>query len=209
MTADAPVTTIASLRESLCSEATPLPLRFRALFSLKHLARHAETPAESQEAIDAIAAGFASPSALLKHELAYCLGQSANLEAAKPLRAVLSNVQEDPMCRHEAAEALGALGDVDSLALLKQFRDSKDESDVITETCELAIDRIEWENSEERKQEKLRQRFVHQPVYQRLVIWLCQCPISPRIIIANGIQRLCLDRSSPSHARDGANSRHS
>ncbi|KAI0159004.1 pyridoxamine-phosphate oxidase [Pestalotiopsis sp. IQ-011] len=157
MTADAPVTTIASLRESLCSEATPLPLRFRALFSLKHLARHAETPAESQEAIDAIAAGFASPSALLKHELAYCLGQSANLEAAKPLRAVLSNVQEDPMCRHEAAEALGALGDVDSLALLKQFRDSKDESDVITETCELAIDRIEWENSEERKQEKLRQ----------------------------------------------------
>lgn len=210
MTADAPVTTIASLRESLCSEATPLPLRFRALFSLKHLARHAETPAESQEAIDAIAAGFASPSALLKHELAYCLGQSANLEAAKPLRAVLSNVQEDPMCRHEAAEALGALGDVDSLALLKQFRDSKDESDVITETCELAIDRIEWENSEERKQEKLRQRFVHQPIHhlERLAHWLCQYPIYLRIFIANGIQRLCLDRSSPSHARDGANSRH-
>ncbi|KAK9422402.1 putative Deoxyhypusine hydroxylase [Seiridium unicorne] len=157
MTADAPATTTTSLRESLCSEATPLPLRFRALFSLKHVARHAATPAESQEAIDAIAAAFASPSALLKHELAYCLGQSGNLAAAKPLRAVLSDVHEDTMCRHEAAEALGALGDVDSLALLKEFKNKEDEDVVITETCEIAIDRIEWENSDERKKEKLHQ----------------------------------------------------
>ncbi|KAH6659660.1 deoxyhypusine hydroxylase [Truncatella angustata] len=157
MTVDAHATTTASLRESLCSEATPLPLRFRALFSLKHIARHAATPAESQEAIDAIAAGFASPSALLKHELAYCLGQSGNPVAAKPLRVVLSDLHEDTMCRHEAAEALGALGDLDSLTLLKEFRDKEGEDVVITETCELAIDRIEWENSEERKREKLRQ----------------------------------------------------
>ncbi|KAK9776667.1 putative Deoxyhypusine hydroxylase [Seiridium cardinale] len=157
MTADAPATTTTSLRESLCSEATPLPLRFRALFSLKHVARHAATPAESQEAIDAIAAAFASPSALLKHELAYCLGQSGNLAAAKPLRAVLSDVHEDTMCRHEAAEALGALGDVGSLALLREFKNKEDEDVVITETCEIAIDRIEWENSEERKKEKLHQ----------------------------------------------------
>jgi HEAT repeat protein len=136
-------------------------LRFRALFSLKHVAKHAATPSESQEAIDAIAAAFKSPSALLKHELAYCLGQSGNLVAAKPLRAVLSDVHEDTMCRHEAAEALGALGDLDSLALLKEFRNKEDEDVVITETCEIAIDRIEWENSEERKKEKLKQRFVN------------------------------------------------
>ncbi|KAI1853245.1 hypothetical protein JX265_000256 [Neoarthrinium moseri] len=148
--------TVQSLRESLVSESTALPLRFRALFSLKHMARHSDG-AESQAAIDAIAAGFSSPSALLKHELAYCLGQSGNLEAAKPLRAVLSDVHEDAMCRHEAAEALGALGDADSLQLLKEFRDKEGEEVVIKETCELAIDRIEWENSEARKQEKLRQ----------------------------------------------------
>ncbi|KAI1130294.1 deoxyhypusine hydroxylase [Nemania abortiva] len=148
--------TIASLRESLCSESTPLPIRFRALFSLKHLSRH-ETGDASVAAIDAIAAAFASPSALLKHELAYCLGQSNNLAAVAPLRKVLADLQEDPMCRHEAAEALGALGDPTNLDILREFRDREGEDVVITETCEIAIDRIEWENSEQRKQEKLHQ----------------------------------------------------
>lgn len=149
--------TIASLRESLCSETTPLPNRFRALFSLKHLACH-ETGDEALAAIDAIAAGFASPSALLKHELAYCLGQTANDAAIAPLRTVLADLQEDPMCRHEAAEALGALGKADNLDILREFRDRSDEQVVIKETCEIAIVRIEWENSEQRINEKLRQR---------------------------------------------------
>ncbi|RQM08730.1 hypothetical protein DH86_00002442, partial [Scytalidium sp. 3C] len=104
----------------------------------------------------AIAAGFSSPSVLLKHELAYCLGQSKNLTAAPYLRDVLENKNEDAMCRHEAAEALGALGDAGSLDVLRQLRDASDEPDVVKETCELAIARIEWEHSEARKQEKLR-----------------------------------------------------
>ncbi|CAJ2501925.1 Uu.00g047780.m01.CDS01 [Anthostomella pinea] len=152
----ASTSTITSLRESLCSESTPLPIRFRALFSLKHLARHGADD-EAIAAIDAIAAGFASPSALLKHEVAYCLGQSANLAAVAPLQKALSDLQEDPMCRHEAAEALGALGDAGNLDILRRFRDREGEDVVIKETCEIAIARIEWENSDERKQEKLRQ----------------------------------------------------
>lgn len=148
-----------SLRESLCSESTPLPVRFRALFSLKHLAKTSEGE-DAIAAIDAIAAGFASPSALLKHELAYCLGQTGNGAAVKPLRHVLSDLQEDPMCRHEAAEALGALGRADDLDLLKHFRDREGEDVVVKETCEIAIDRIQWENSDERLQEKLRQRLA-------------------------------------------------
>ncbi|RWA11312.1 hypothetical protein EKO27_g3800 [Xylaria grammica] len=151
-----PLATIASLRESLCSESTPLPIRFRALFSLKHLTTH-ETGEAAIAAIDAIAAAFASPSALLKHELAYCLGQSANPAAIAPLRIVLADLQEDTMCRHEAAEALGALGYASNLDILRQFRDREGEDVVITETCEIAIDRVEWENSEQRKQEKLHQ----------------------------------------------------
>lgn len=66
------------------------------------------------------------------------------------------------MCRHEAAEALGALGDVGSLDVLRQLRDSQEEVDVVRETCEIAVDRIEWENSQERKAEKLRNRYVTQ-----------------------------------------------
>lgn len=160
MASDTDKSTIASLRDSLCSEATPLPVRFRALFSLKHLARH-ETGDRALEAIDAIAAAFTSPSALLKHELAYCLGQSANLAAVPHLEKVLADVQEDSMCRHEAAEALGALGNAENLDILRKFRDREDEEVVVKETCEIAIDRIEWENSAQRKAEKLHQRCAH------------------------------------------------
>lgn len=156
-----PLSTIAALRTSLTAETTPLPVRFRALFSLKHLARqHPPASAESRAAIDAIAAGFASPSALLKHELAYCLGQTGSGAAIPHLTAVLEDVGEDAMCRHEAAEALGALGDAASLEVLRKFRDREGEEVVVTETCEIAIDRIEWENGEGRRGEKLKQRYV-------------------------------------------------
>jgi deoxyhypusine monooxygenase len=153
------LSTIAALRHSITTETTPLPVRFRALFSLKHVAAtNPPTSPESLAAIDAIAAGFASPSALLKHELAYCLGQTANDAAIPYLTAVLEDTGEDAMCRHEAAEALGALGDVASLEVLKRFRDRVGEEVVVTETCELAVERIEWENGEGRKAEKLRAR---------------------------------------------------
>lgn len=149
--------TISTLRKTLTTESAPLALRFRALFSLKHLASQEHSP-QTLSAIQAIAAAFTSPSALLKHELAYCLGQTQNLAAVPFLRAVLEDKDEDSMCRHEAAEALGALGDVDSLAILRQLRDTIEEVDVVRETCEIAVARIEWENSQERKAEKLRQR---------------------------------------------------
>ncbi|KIN06706.1 hypothetical protein OIDMADRAFT_191196 [Oidiodendron maius Zn] len=142
---------ITALQKTLTSESEPLARRFRALFSLKHLACQASIPA-----IHAIAAAFTSPSALLKHELAYCLGQTRNPEAALFLRAVLDNVEEDSMCRHEAAEALGALGDLGSLDILKRLRDTKEEAEVVRETCEIAVARIEWENSEAGKTEQLK-----------------------------------------------------
>lgn len=149
--------TVLSLRKSLCSEDTPLPIRFRALFSLKHVAVTSDEEDNIVGAVDAIAAAFASPSALLKHELAYCLGQASHKSAVKPLREVLADLEQDPMVRHEAAEALGALGWADNLDILLKYRDRKGEDVSIVETCEIAIDRIEWESSEERKKEKLRQ----------------------------------------------------
>ncbi|KAI3402147.1 hypothetical protein diail_76 [Diaporthe ilicicola] len=154
-TADIVDPTINALRDSLCSEATPLPVRFRALFSLKHLATQSQD-ASAEAAMDAIAEAFASPSALLKHELAYCLGQTRNLYAVPPLRQCLADLDEDPMVRHEAAEALGAIGHTSNVDILCEYRDRKGENVAVVETCEIALDRIEWENSEERKQEKLR-----------------------------------------------------
>jgi deoxyhypusine monooxygenase len=153
--------TTLALRKTLTSESEPLAKRFRALFSLKHLACQGSLPA-----INAIAAGFTSPSALLKHELAYCLGQTKNLAAVPFLRAVLEDKDEDSMCRHEAAEAMGAIGDMGCVDLLRKLRDSNEEVEVVRETCEIAVARIEWESSEERKLEKLRQRYYLQKVLE-------------------------------------------
>lgn len=152
---------ISALRKALISESVPLASRFRALFSLKHYASLQPPTNESLLAIQAIAAAFPSPSALLKHELAYCLGQTRNLASVPYLRKVLEDKHEDSMCRHEAAEALGALGDEGSLGILRKMRDYENEVPVVRETCEIAIERIEWEHSGQRRGERLRDRYCH------------------------------------------------
>lgn len=80
------------------------------------------------------------------------------------------------MCRHEAAEALGALSDKGSLDLLKQFRDAQDEPDVITETCQLAVERIEWDHGLLKGQEKIKKRYVARSEieFQRKVLIVVQ-----------------------------------
>ncbi|KIX08322.1 deoxyhypusine hydroxylase [Rhinocladiella mackenziei CBS 650.93] len=147
--------TILALRKDLISENVSLARRFRALFSLKYLASQTPGP-QATGAIEAIAAAFTSTSALLKHELAYCLGQTKNLVAVPFLRAVLENKSEDAMCRHEAAEALGALGDLGSLQIMKKMKDDGQEPVVVRETCDIAVDRIQWAHSESRKTETLK-----------------------------------------------------
>jgi deoxyhypusine monooxygenase len=142
---DTQTTQVSQLRSILTSEQEPLARRFRALFSLKYLASLQPPSEETVPAIEAIAAGFGSPSALLKHELAYCLGQSRHDAAIAPLRQVLMDKQEDAMCKG-------------SLDLLRQFRDAKDEPDVITETCDIAVDRIEWDHGLQKGQEKIKKR---------------------------------------------------
>ena len=150
---------VQALCHTLTNENVALAKRFRALFSLKHLAAQYPPTPQTVPAIEAIAAAFTSPSALLKHELAYCLGQSGKSEAVPFLRHVIEDRQEDGMCRHEAAEALGALGDWSSLDLLRRRRDDPSEEEVVKETCDIAVERIEWEHSEARRLEKLKQRY--------------------------------------------------
>lgn len=152
--------TVSLLQHILIDEDAALAKRFRALFSLKHIASQNPATPQTVPAIEAIAAAFTSPSALLKHELAYCLGQSGKSEAVPFLRDVIDDRQEDAMCRHEAAEALGALSDEGSLDLLRRRRDDTEEEEVVRETCEIAVERIEWEHSKEGRLEKLKKRYV-------------------------------------------------
>jgi deoxyhypusine monooxygenase len=57
---------------------------------------------------------------------------------------VLANQKEDPMVRHEAGEALGAIGKNTEKVrtVLTQF--STDSYPEVAETCQLAIGRLEW-----------------------------------------------------------------
>ena len=151
---------IPALRQILTSESTPLALRFRALFSLKHHAALHPPSKRTVPAIQGIAAAFPSPSALLKHELAYCLGQSRHLEAVPYLKNVLEDENEDAMCRHEAAEALGAIGDEGSLGLLRDLKDDVRTPEVVRETCDIAVERIHWEHRGSRHDEVLKERYV-------------------------------------------------
>jgi len=112
----------------------PLKERFRALFTLKNIG--------SDKCIDEIAKGFKDSSALLKHELAYCLGQMQNQKALPLLVSVLEDDNQEPIVRHEAGEAIGAIGSQDAIALIRKYaRHSLPE---IAETCQLALDRIDW-----------------------------------------------------------------
>lgn len=56
------------------------------------------------ESIEWISKAFTDESALLKHELAYCLGQMQDPRAIPALTAVLKDTQQEAMVRHEAGE---------------------------------------------------------------------------------------------------------
>jgi deoxyhypusine monooxygenase len=148
------------LRDTLVNKSGDVELgkRFRALFDLKGIGSEwSKNPESAKKAVQYIAESFKDPSELLKHEVAYVLGQTKNMDSAPMLRDVLKDEQgQQCMVRHEAAEALGALGDVDSMDLLKHYYE-KDPLLEIRQTCELAIERINWENSEKAKQEILQQ----------------------------------------------------
>jgi deoxyhypusine monooxygenase len=88
----------------------------------------------TDESVLALASAFTSPpvdkpsttasttplyhSALLKHEVAFVLGQLQNTKAIPALTQALADAGETPMVRHEAAEALGAIAEKVLLVIL-------------------------------------------------------------------------------------------
>nr|CAD7431522.1 unnamed protein product [Timema monikensis] len=125
----------------------PLKERFRALFTLKNIG--------GSTAINCINQCFNDSSALLKHELAYCLGQMQDSKAIPFLKSVLQDTSQEPMVRHEAGEALGAIGSPHVEDILKEF--CNDPVIEVAETCQLAIDRIRWLSDTGHTAEKLLQ----------------------------------------------------
>nr|NVI76132.1 nero [Cucujiformia] len=72
----------------------------------------------------------------------YCFGQMQDKSAIDILVTVLEDVKQDPIVRHEAAEALGAIGSEITISCLQKYK--ADSVTEVAETCELALDRISW-----------------------------------------------------------------
>ncbi len=125
---------VADLRTVLCNEDEKMFQRMRALFALRNIG--------GKDSVEALAAAYESKSALLKHEIAYVMGQMQDPHAVPHLIERLEDGEEDVMVRHEAAEALGAIGDRTALDVLERFVD--DDEVVIAESCEVALDLLEW-----------------------------------------------------------------
>ena len=128
---------VSNLRNTICDEDEKMFQRMRALFALRNIG--------GEESVDALAAAFGSASALLKHEIAYVLGQMQDDHAVPHLIERLEDLDEDVMVRHEAAEALGAIGNRSAMTTLEKF--VNDEEIGVAESCEVAIDLLNWVSS--------------------------------------------------------------
>ena len=122
------------LRTILLDEDQKMFQRMRSVFKLRNI--------RSPESCLILCEAFNSESALLRHELAYVLGQMQMDEALPTLIRILSDDKEHVMVRHEAAEALGAIDNHQAIPTLKQFL--TDEHIEVSESCEVALDLLDW-----------------------------------------------------------------
>ena len=111
--------------------------RYRCLFALMNVKPSVHTRRPLMEALREQKHG-----ALLRHEVAYVLGQmqDSDEEVVDLLVKVLRDKSDDVMVRHEAAEALGAIGNESCKGILQTHLE--DECREVAETCELALRRI-------------------------------------------------------------------
>lgn len=84
---------------------------------------------------------------MFRHEIAYVLGQIQSPLSVEALRINLEDIGENPMVRHECAEALGAVGTEQCTNILKNYL--KDSATVVKESAEVALDITDYENSKE------------------------------------------------------------
>lgn len=121
--------------EILRNEAVPLVARFRALFMLRSV--------PTDESVQEISKAFAHASVLLKHELAYVLGQTANPSALDILVRVLEDGSENEIARHEAAEAIANFRNETHLPLLEKYSDPVVSMSIpVAETCQIGADLV-------------------------------------------------------------------
>jgi deoxyhypusine monooxygenase len=146
------------LKGSLADPSNPIGMRMRAAYYLRQEYTDAssgesyfnesnvDTLALQQCVIDTLCFGLKDVrhGPLMRHEFAYVLGQLRDVRACDTLETILEAEDDCVMVRHECAEALGAIGALRSLPLLQSVLKMNLNVPEISETCQLAIDVMEW-----------------------------------------------------------------
>lgn len=129
-------TPLPELEALLMDPSKPMFERYQALFAVRNRG--------GDDGVRVLCAALRGcSSALLKHEVAYVLGQMQSPASVLALQESLADTAEHPMVRHEAAEALGAVataGDAaeGARAALEAF--SRDPEAIVAESCAVALD---------------------------------------------------------------------
>lgn len=129
----------AQLREQLLNTSLPLFDRYKAMFALRNQG--------TKDAVLALCDGLEDESALFRHEIGYVLGQLKEPVSVPALSRALAKTEESPMVRHECAEALGSIASDECVQILQQY--INDPADVVRESCLVALDMYEYENSDQ------------------------------------------------------------
>lgn len=126
------------LGDILCDADLAIFERYRAMFSLRN-----KGGAECvKQLCRALTTDTSSP--LLRHEVAYVLGQMQHPDSVDALEVSLRRCDEHEMVRHESAEALGAIEGrwEDCERILEEF--TNDANIVVRESCLVALDAADY-----------------------------------------------------------------
>jgi len=139
-----------NLKDVMASPNYGMSKRMRTIFTLRNIG--------GKPAIDALKLGLRDKSVLLKHEIAFVLGQIGDTYAIPILVALLEDLNEDCMVRHEAAEALGAINQPELLLLLEKY--IHDPSPEVSDTCQIAVDRIKYHQTQNQQKQNESTKYL-------------------------------------------------
>lgn len=128
-------------QDTLYKQRGDLIERYRAMFSLRNRG--------GEECVNQLCRALVedTTSALLRHEVAFVLGQLQHPSSISALEESLSRLEEHAMVRHESAEALGAIeGSSEDWERIENIltKYQKDLDQAVAESCVVALDAADY-----------------------------------------------------------------
>lgn len=138
------IPSFSELEKSLGNPKNPIGMRMRAAYYLRQV--HSNEVERQKDVVRVLAKGLheVQHGSLMRHEFAYVMGQLRDKRCCDSLEEVLQDTSDCVMVRHEAAEALGAIGAPRSESILTSVREANPDLPEISDTCQLALNIMEW-----------------------------------------------------------------